>query len=64
MTGMTVCAQTFTGKVEVQTSVNYLEVGLGGELSDWPAVKERSWITSGITWDLLGSNNIRERESL
>lgn len=64
MTGMTVCDRTCVGKVEVQLSVNSLRVGLGERVSDWPAVKERDWFTSGITWDLLDSNNVRERESL
>lgn len=50
MTGMTVCDQTFTGKVEEQPSLNYSGMGWRwGELSDWSTVKARNWITSGTT---------------
>lgn len=63
MTGMTVCDHTCMGKVEVELSVNSLRVGLG-EKYLIGQLKRGIGFTSGITWDLLDSNNVRERESL
>lgn len=51
------------GKVEVELSVNSLRVGLA-EKYLIGQLKRGIGFTSGITWDLLDSNNVRERESL
>lgn len=64
--GMTVCHQTFSGKVEMQLSLNYFgrrgSIRGGGKAICLTGQQlKRDWITSVIFWDVLNSSSVRER---
>lgn len=52
------------GKVEVELSVNSLRIGLKERYLTGQQLKRGIGFISGVTWDLLDSNNVRERGSL